>query len=316
MEKRILTFSQVYNMVEDICHSVVEYPPDVIVGVSRGGIYPAMKVQSLLAQLTGKQIDFRIVDPFSTKWMDDFHDEKILVIDDIWDTGATLKFIQYEAEKRKLDLQAYALFVKTPDEVKKEIWYQFPWETNGDESGGRKQATVALLRSIGEDPLREGLRDTPKRVAKMWDELTCGYKQDPKALLGASFSSESYDEMVFLKDIRFYSMCEHHMLPFYGVVHFAYIPDKRVVGVSKIARLVECFSKRLQIQERMTMQIGKTFEEVVAPLGVGVVVEGVHLCMMIRGVKKENAKMITNYLGGSFREAAVKAEFLGRLGSE
>jgi len=316
MEKILLTFDQVWEMVKDLVHTQVPYPPDVIVGVSRGGIYPAIRVQSLLSSITGKRFDFKVVDPFTTKWMDEFKDEAILVIDDIWDSGATLQFIQDEATKRKLNLKAYALFVKTPEDKAKDVWYQFPWETDSDEAGGRKQATITLLRSIGEDPMREGLRDTPRRIDKMWNELTSGYRQDPEAILGTAFSTESYDEMIMLRDIHFYSMCEHHMLPFYGVVHFAYIPDKRIVGVSKIARLVDCFSRRLQIQERMTMQIGREFEKIVSPLGVGVVVEGVHLCMMIRGVEKENVKMLTNYLGGSFREAAVKSEFLGRLGSK
>lgn len=148
-------------------------------------------------------------------------------------------------------------------------------------------------------------------VDKMWNELASGYAQDPVKILNTAFSSESYDEMVVLKDIKFYSMCEHHMLPFFGTVHFAYLPDKKVVEVSKIARLVECFARRLQIQERMTMQIGKTFEEIVSPMGVGVLVKGMHLCMTIRGVEKENATMVTSYLGGSFRDhQATREEFL------
>jgi GTP cyclohydrolase I len=311
MQKEILTTEQVWRMAKGIVEDNVCFPPDMIIGISRGGIYPAMLVQRMLSERTSQKFDFRIVDPFTSGWMDEFVGKRILLVDDIWDTGATMRYFIDEAKKKGLAVIPAALVVKTEGERKQEVWFTFPWETESDEPGGRKQATITLLRSIGEDPLREGLRDTPRRVAKMWDELTCGYTQDPKTLLDTSFSSELYDEMVVLKDIKFYSTCEHHMLPFYGKVHFAYLPDKKVVGVSKIARLVECFSRRLQIQERMTVQIGKAFEAAVAPLGVGVLVEGVHLCMMIRGVEKENAKMVTNYLSGSFRDRPeARAEFL------
>jgi len=198
-----------------------------------------------------------------------------------------------------------------PKEFQVETWFDFPWETKGDTAGGREQATVAILRSIGEDPMREGLKDTPSRVAKMWDEFSAGYKQDPKEILGTRFSSKEYDEMIVLKDIHFYSLCEHHLLPFFGAVDFAYIPGDKVVGVSKIARLVECFAHRLQIQERMTVDIGKAFEALVKPRGVGVLIRATHLCMMMRGIKKENALMKTSYLGGCFREEQItRGEFL------
>ena len=186
-----------------------------------------------------------------------------------------------------------------------------------DEEGGREQAVIALLRSIKEDPLREGLKGTPGRVNRAYDEIFAGYGKTASDVLTTSFASEAYDEMVILKDIEFYSMCEHHILPFYGRVAFAYIPDGKVVGVSKISRLIEIYSRRLQIQERMTMQIGKEFEGVMSPKGVAVVVEGVHLCMLMRGVKKENATMITSYMGGIFREKIeARNEFLALIKKE
>jgi GTP cyclohydrolase I len=314
MGTRIITFEEVLAAVRDVVGSIMAQRPavDAVVGVSRGGIYPAVQVHSMLESLQQRSLMFRIVDPFTADWMDEFRGDRVAVIDDIWDSGATLTFFEDVAKEKQLDLKTYALFVKTEEEKAEGTWYWFPWETCSDVGDkGRRQGVVALLRSIGEDPLREGLLNTPTRVARMWDELACGYQENPEKILDTTFTAQTYDEMVVLKDIRFYSMCEHHMLPFYGVVHFAYIPDKKIVGVSKVARLVNCFARRLQIQERMTMQIGQTFERVVEPLGVGVVVEGTHLCMMIRGVNKENATMVTSYMGGAFRkQLSTRDEFL------
>lgn len=172
----------------------------------------------------------------------------------------------------------------------------------------------AMIHAIGEDVGREGLRDTPERVARSWGELFAGYKQVPGQILGTTFSADTYDQMIVVKDIRFFSFCEHHMLPFHGVVHVGYLPRERVVGLSKIPRLVECYARRLQIQERMTEQIATAMFEVLNPAGVGVVVEGVHTCMVARGVKKEGATMLTSSLRGNFKDANVRGEFLRLIG--
>ena len=177
-----------------------------------------------------------------------------------------------------------------------------------------EQAVRSILQNIGEDPDREGLMRTPNRVAKMYAELTAGYHIDPDALINDAIFSVDYDEMVLVKDIDFYSMCEHHMLPFMGRVHVAYIPDGKVIGLSKIPRIVEMFARRLQVQERMTVQIADFIDAALKPLGVAVVAEGVHLCSVMRGVKKANATMITSAMRGVFRsDSKTRAEFMGHV---
>lgn len=165
-----------------------------------------------------------------------------------------------------------------------------------------ENAIRTLLLHVGEDPQREGLIDTPKRVAKAFEEYCVGYAQDPAEILSTTFKEvEEYDEMVILRDIRFESHCEHHLAPFYGVAHVAYMPGKSVVGLSKLARLVDVYAKRLQIQEKMTAQIANSLEEHLKPKGVAVVIEGVHMCMTMRGVHKTGATMQTSRLTGLFR---------------
>jgi GTP cyclohydrolase I len=177
-------------------------------------------------------------------------------------------------------------------------------------------AVDSILRNIGEDPEREGLLKTPNRVARMFDELTAGYHIDPVALINGAIFSVDYDEMVVVKDIDFHSLCEHHMLPFYGRAHVAYIPDGKVVGLSKIPRIVEMFARRLQIQEQMTSQIANFIQETLEPSGVAVVVEGAHMCAMMRGVKKANTKMTTSKMLGAFREDdKLRAEFMAHIAS-
>lgn len=177
------------------------------------------------------------------------------------------------------------------------------------------KAVRKTLKSIGEDPDRDGLRDTPLRVARMYDELTAGYHIDPVKLINGALFEVEYSEMVIVKDIDFYSLCEHHLLPFFGRAHVAYIPKKKVLGLSKIPRIVEMFARRLQVQERMTQQIADFLEETVNPLGVAVVVEGAHMCSMMRGVKKANATMITSALSGTFKNnSKTRAEFMQHIG--
>ncbi len=167
-----------------------------------------------------------------------------------------------------------------------------------------------VLRLLGEDVSREGLLKTPERVAKAMLTLTRGYEMDPEGVLNSAKFKEPYDQMVIVKDINFYSLCEHHMLPFYGKVHVAYIPNGYITGLSKIARVVDIFSHRLQVQERMTLQIKECIQRALNPLGVMVVVEAKHMCMQMRGVEKENSVTTTSDFCGAFNQAKTREEFL------
>ena len=167
-----------------------------------------------------------------------------------------------------------------------------------------------ILRRIGEDPDRDGLRATPKRVEKSLAFLTKGYQEDPSEILRGALFDVDYDEMVIVKDVEMFSLCEHHMLPFFGKVHVAYIPKGKVIGLSKIARLVEVFARRLQVQERMTRQIADAIQDAIHPHGVGVVVEARHLCMMMRGIEKQNSSTVTSAMVGCFRQKETRSEFL------
>jgi GTP cyclohydrolase IA len=171
-----------------------------------------------------------------------------------------------------------------------------------------------MIVRIGEDPDREGLSRTPERVRRSWEFLARGYKEDPDALLRKALFTVTYDQMVIVKDIEMFSLCEHHMLPFFGKVHVAYIPNGKVIGLSKIPRLIEIFSRRLQIQERLTTQIAETIQKVIQPQGVGVVIEARHLCMMMRGVEKQHSQAVTSSMLGCFREEQeTRTEFLSLI---
>jgi GTP cyclohydrolase I len=177
-----------------------------------------------------------------------------------------------------------------------------------------QRAVQEILRAIGEDPDRQGLQRTPERVARMYAELLDGYRQDPLALVNDALFDDDYDEMVVVRDIEFYSLCEHHLLPFLGRAHVAYLPRGRVLGLSKIPRIVDMFARRLQVQERMTRQIAEFFQELLHPAGVAVVVEGLHLCATMRGVKKHDARMTTSAMLGWFRSnIATREEFLDNI---
>ena len=174
------------------------------------------------------------------------------------------------------------------------------------------QASVfRMLQDLDPSPEREGLRDTPRRVEKAFRFYTAGYQQDPKKVIGDALFEAETDEMVLVKNIELYSLCEHHLAPFFGKAHVAYIPGKKIVGLSKIARVVEIYARRLQVQERLTMQVAQALQEVLEPRGVGVVVEASHLCMMMRGVEKQNSSTVTSCLLGSFRkDERTRTEFL------
>ena len=169
----------------------------------------------------------------------------------------------------------------------------------------------ALLQALDPEPDREGLARTPERVARALTFLTRGYDEDPRRVINGALFTEDYSEMIVLKDIDFYSLCEHHILPFFGKAHVAYLPDRHIVGLSKVARLVEVFARRLQVQERMTSQIANTIAEQLTPLGVGVVLEAEHLCMRMRGVEKQNSTLVTSAMLGVFRKnAQTREEFV------
>jgi GTP cyclohydrolase IA len=169
----------------------------------------------------------------------------------------------------------------------------------------------SLLKELGEDPSREGLRRTPARVAAAYQFLLSGYDQDPRKILNQAVFEEDYDEMVLVKDIDFYSLCEHHMLPFFGRAHVAYLPNGRILGLSKLARIVEMVSRRLQVQERLTNEVANVVQEVLAPKGVAVVIEAQHLCMQMRGVQKQNSYAITSAMIGEFEaDPKTRAEFM------
>ena len=171
-----------------------------------------------------------------------------------------------------------------------------------------------LIKALGEDPEREGLQNTPHRVARMYTELLNGYTKDPQKVVNGALFNITYDEMVLVRDIEFYSLCEHHMLPFLGRAHVAYIPDGKVIGLSKIPRIVDMYARRLQVQERMTRQIADFLQRTLKPQGVAVVVEAVHMCSMMRGVKKHDARMTTSAMHGAFRaNLATRQEFLDNI---
>jgi GTP cyclohydrolase I len=170
-----------------------------------------------------------------------------------------------------------------------------------------------MILRLGEDPSREGLLATPQRVTKSLSYLTSGYKQQPSDVVNGALFTVDYDEMVIVKDIEMFSMCEHHMLPFFGKVHIAYLPKGKVIGLSKLPRLVEVFARRLQVQERLTTQLAEAVQEIIQPQGVGVVIEARHLCMMMRGVEKQHSAAVTSAMLGTFRQQSTRNEFLSLL---
>jgi GTP cyclohydrolase IA len=190
-----------------------------------------------------------------------------------------------------------------------------------DKDGVKPESVASLVRRmitlIGEDPEREGLKKTPERYEKALKFLTSGYHQNVDHLLNGATFSVCYDEMVVVKDIEFFSLCEHHLLPFFGKAHVAYLPSKKVIGLSKVARLVNMYARRLQIQERMTSQIARAIEEKIAPQGVGVIIEARHLCMQMRGVEKQHGQAVTSAMLGAFREnKQTRDEFLALVGKK
>jgi len=231
-----------------------------------------------------------------------------LIVDDLVDTGNTLSsFSGLNDSVDALYRKPYSPTDIAPDATEVSEWVVFPWEKD---EGDPRDLVVRLLQYVGEDPTREGLLDTPKRVLKAFKEMTEGYEKDPEVILSTVFS-EDYDQMVCLHNIEFVSMCEHHLQPFRGVAAVGYIPNGQVVGLSKLARLVDAYARRLQVQERMTEQIASAIQTYLNPLGVAVYIEAHHSCMGNRGVRKHDGRMVTQKLIGAMKDDPnARSEFM------
>lgn len=297
-EVKTITWDMVHTAVDLVAKKILEdntpSSPKDLYGIPRGGIIPAVLICSKLNHSTY---------PFCYNLVERPHAANYF-IDDIIDSGKTKRGIQ----DRFPCTPFFTLFSKQ----KNEPWYSFPWERMQKEEGPEDNIQ-RILEYIGEDPSREGLRETPERVLRSWAKIYGGYKTNLKTILKV-FKDESCDEMIVLRDCEFFSTCEHHLLPFFGKAHIGYIPDGKVVGISKLARLLEAFARRAQIQERIGEQITNTLMEELKPKGCGVVLEAQHFCMTSRGVEKQNSVMVTSSLKGSFLQAEVKGEFLRMIG--
>jgi GTP cyclohydrolase I len=266
---------------------------DFLYGVPRGGI----PVAFALSVETTIPITDKII-------------SNTLVVDDLVDSGATRdRYNSYDFACIHIKEHTPEKFLPTYYVSKEDEWVQYWWEVIETSA---EDAITRLIEYIGEDPNREGLKETPKRVIKAFDYLFSGYKIDPQEIV-KTFDEESYDQIVLLKDIELYSMCEHHMLPFVGKAHVAYIPNHSVIGISKLARLVEVYSRRLQIQERIGTEITDALMQYLKPKGAACIIEAQHLCMQMRGVEKQNSVMVTSSLKGAFLDDSSAREELMRL---
>lgn len=271
-----------------------------VCGIPKGGLVPAAMIAGLLKI------------PVT-----DFVGSETLIVDDILDSGATIA--QY---KQRFPNNIYAVLVSKKYSPKIEnvyvatkktadCWVEFPWEDRTEKTG--EDLITRQLELIGENPTREGLVETPKRVVSAYQYIFSGYKANPQSVF-KTFDTDGYSEMILLKDCEIYSCCEHHMLPFFGKVHVAYIPDKKIIGISKLARLVDIFAKRLQIQERLCKQVTGALMSNLSCKGAACVIEANHLCMRMRGVEKQNSIMVTSSLEGSFlTEPATRTEFFSMI---
>ena len=277
MIKKFLSWGDFFDLLTPL--QLLIKPNDIVFGVPKGGM---------------------IVSNFLTCKKTHDPTQATVIVDDIVDSGRTKKLHE--------DSFPLAKFMAVIDKQKKpdyDGYIVFPWEQAEEDA----EHTVAkMIEHLGDNPNREGIIDTPKRVVKSWKTLYGGYSQTPEDVLKTSFNVD-YDEMIISKDIEFYSTCEHHMLPFFGKAHIAYIPRANVVGLSKLSRLLEVYARRMQIQERLTNQIADGMMKVMNPLGCGVIIEAKHFCMVCRGVQKKNSTMITSAIRGLFKSAEVKNEF-------
>jgi len=278
-EKYKMTWAEVYSRIENSIPKGKK-----CFGIPRGGFF--------VAAATGNAVGTP--------------EEAEILVDDLTDSGRTRKYW-----KEKYPNKPFHVLLDKEKEGLKGHWIIFPWETDEETggTGGPTDAVVRLLQWIGENPTRDGLIDTPARVVKAWQEMTAGYHEDPEEILGKSFEVD-HDEMIALKGIRFTSLCEHHVLPFSGICAVGYLPKKRVVGISKLARVVQTFAKRLQIQERLTQEIAEAIQKHVDTEGVGVVIKATHSCMACRGALQPDAEMVTSCLLGEMRDSPVARQEL------
>lgn len=301
LEKSYLTWSIVEGLADLTADKISEHPTLFdrkhlkIYGVPRGGCLAA---QAVCHRLRGNR-----------RWSEgvvltEDPAEAHAFVDDIVDSGATRKHLCAKYPNRPF----FALINK--DQKTDNGWVVFPWEVQHEE--GPENNVLRLLEYIGEDVNREGLKETPARVVRSYSQLFGGYKIDPLQYF-KTFEDNPPDEMVVVRDIEFFSTCEHHMLPFHGVAHVAYVPHGKVIGLSKIPRIVDCFARRMQLQERLTQEIATCLYNGLCPRGVAVVIKAKHLCMVARGVQKQQASMVTSSLLGCFRDQTVRAEFLSLI---
>jgi GTP cyclohydrolase IA len=264
-----ITWEEIFERLK-----LIDKPENIVYGIPKGGMIAAGFLKYARSTWDPK--------------------EATIILDDLIDSGQTkTKYItQYPS----------AQFISLIEKKKDQGWIMFPWEADhpNTQKDTIQQNITRILQFIGEDPNREGLQETPNRIARAYqNELFSGYQQDPASLL-TTFEADGYDQIIISKNIEFYSMCEHHMLPFFGIAHVAYIPNKRVIGLSKLARLVDIYARRLQIQERLVEQITATLMEHLNPLGAACVINATHMCMRMRGCSKQSATMTTSSMKGVF----------------
>jgi GTP cyclohydrolase IA len=246
-------------------------------------------------------------------------EEADVFVDDILDTGRTMKVYEERFKKKVYALYGKGKYTNCVHNVPAAQWIEFPWESQEQTSKEHQDFVIRLIEELGEDASREGLRDTPARFLKAWREMTSGYEMPLDDIRGVKpdntlFQVDTHG-MVVIKDIEFYSLCEHHLLPFVGKVHVAYLPDKYTIGLSKIPRIVDVFAQRLQTQERLGQHICDKLDELIKPRGVGVIIEASHFCTMMRGIKKQHSAIITSHVKGMFKEdARTREEFLSLTG--
>lgn len=292
----------VYDLTQAACETAAEriaeainselIAPHRIYGVPRGGIPAAYLVSRYLEECS------IVASP----------DQANVFIDDIVDSGATR--LRFATRYPETSFYALADFASIPNG---RPWVVFPWERALDgKDSSAEDVVIRLLQHIGEDPKREGLKETPQRVLKAWTEWTSGYAKDVQSVMKTFLDgSEGYDEMIWQKDLPFYSHCEHHLAPFFGTATIAYIPNKEVIGASKLDRVLDIFARRLQVQERLTTQVADALQNALKPRGVGVVIRARHLCMESRGISKQGQQMITCALRGAMKEdPKAREEFL------
>jgi len=276
MNKLQITWEEIINILKPI-----DTPNTKIYGVPKGGMILTALLKNATAVIDANEADF--------------------ILDDLIDSGATKRIYANKFPNKTF----LALFDKRTNDQIKNTWIVMPWEQDhpGKEDSIQQNIT-RQLQFIGEDCKREGLKETPNRVARMYSEIFKGYSQKPEDIL-TTFDADTYDQIVLLKDIEIYSMCEHHMLPFLGKAHVAYIPNKKVIGISKLARLVDIYAKRLQIQERIGEQVTEDLMKLMGAKGAACIIEATHMCMRMRGVEKQNSVMVTSSLKGAFFDSSA-----------